>query len=379
MQVENSIKETTVSSTVEPIKDYTKIIDVICKWNWITIEAFRDIVWSYVELWKDNNWSPIYVHNSEIIDPIWKYLKRVYEWKKIVFEKWNDKFFWTIQLRSWVNRYKLWDDIIEIPFQIRAVNGDTQEGITIFPKTSDIIQYRMENLFVVNTGWAERQRLEKEIMAKMIELSQIRSWNEIISTQSVLEELKETLARRGITLDFGIEDIMLYIPRRKVRDVAWNDDEYIAPPIELKIDFESKIVECRWYSAHGFWTPTAWGSPCWWNYDNEIHKCLANCTLKELINLLIIWAYGYNSADTGTEHEWRHPVAKLKDYIWYIYQHRTENTLAQEEARKQIKENFAEIKKTLENDNWLDSVSTEEKEYFLSLENYWNEASEQWS
>jgi hypothetical protein len=32
----------------------------------------------------------------------------------------------------------------------------------------------MRKLYVVNTGWAERQRIEKEIMAKLIELSQVR-------------------------------------------------------------------------------------------------------------------------------------------------------------------------------------------------------------
>jgi hypothetical protein len=44
----------------------------------------------------------------------------------------------------------------------------------IFPKTSDFIQDWMKNLYVVNTGWAERQRIEKEIMAKLIELAQVR-------------------------------------------------------------------------------------------------------------------------------------------------------------------------------------------------------------
>jgi hypothetical protein len=32
----------------------------------------------------------------------------------------------------------------------------------------------MRNLYVVSSGWGERQRIEKEIMAKLIELSQIR-------------------------------------------------------------------------------------------------------------------------------------------------------------------------------------------------------------
>jgi hypothetical protein len=71
-------------------------------------------------------------------------------------------------------RYQLGDSIIEIPFEIKAVNEDTGEGITIFPKTSDILQSRMKGLYVVNTGWAERQRIEKEIMAKLIELAMVK-------------------------------------------------------------------------------------------------------------------------------------------------------------------------------------------------------------
>jgi hypothetical protein len=71
-------------------------------------------------------------------------------------------------------RYQLGDSIIEIPFEIKAVNEDTGEGITIFPKTSDILQSRMKGLYVVNTGWAERQRIEKEIMAKFIELAMVK-------------------------------------------------------------------------------------------------------------------------------------------------------------------------------------------------------------
>ena len=71
-------------------------------------------------------------------------------------------------------RYQLGDSIIEIPFEIKAVNEDTGEGITIFPKVSDILQSRMKGLYVVNTGWAERQRIEKEIMAKFIELAMVK-------------------------------------------------------------------------------------------------------------------------------------------------------------------------------------------------------------
>jgi hypothetical protein len=29
-------------------------------------------------------------------------------------------------------------------------------------------------MYVINTGWADRQRIEKEIMAKLIELAMVR-------------------------------------------------------------------------------------------------------------------------------------------------------------------------------------------------------------
>ena len=54
------------------------------------------------------------------------------------------------------------------------MNEDTEEGMIIFPKKQDIVQPRMKCLYVINTGWAERQRIEKEIIAKLIDLAMVR-------------------------------------------------------------------------------------------------------------------------------------------------------------------------------------------------------------
>ena len=272
-------------------------------------------------------------------------------------------------------RYQLGESIIEIPFEIKAINEDTEESIILFPKTSDILQSRMKPLYVVNTGWAERQRIEKEIMAKMIELAMVKGWNEIISTQNMIEELKTNLKKKGIDFKLENEFIFLDFPRRRIRDTAGVDSEYMAPPIEIRIDFNNRSIGCKGYSSHGFGTPTSYWNPCWWNRDNDVHKCLRECSTKELINLMISRAYGYNSNDTGRSHDWRHPLGKLQDYIWWVYERRNESNDEIKQAIEWIKEHITEIKADLNIDSWLENSST--KDFISSLEAN-NETSEQW-
>ena len=355
MKTESSIKENLISTTTPPITDIDWIITAICEWNWITAQQFKDKIWNYYLLWTESNGRQIYVNDTHtIINPIGMFLTHTYQWRTVVFEKDNDKFFWKIKVSSSGDtRYQLGEKIIQIPFQIRAENEDTGEWITIFPKMSDFIQPRMKSFYVVNTGWAERQRLEKEIMAKLIELAQVRGWNEIISTQNVVEWLKETLKKRGIDLILD-ETITLCFPWRKIRDTAGQDSEYLAPPIEVSINFDSRYIQSKWYSCHWFGTPTSWWNPCWWNRDNDIRECLRNCDLKWLINLIISWAYGYNSADTGRTHDDRHPLWKLRDYIWYVYDHQNEIWM---QIASWLVENYNEIKAELEINGWLDNNS----------------------
>ena len=376
MKVESSIKETTINTTTPPTKDMNAVIDIICKWNGITKNRFSEIVWPYNHIGTDINWDAIFTQNGVLVNPIGIYLKNTYDWKDIVFEKWNDKFFWRLRVRSvsWM-RYQLGESIIEIPFEIKAINEDTEESIILFPKTSDILQSRMKPLYVVNTGWAERQRIEKEIMAKMIELSQVKGWNEIISTQNTIEELKTNLKKKGIDFRLENEFIFLDFPRRKIRDTAGQDSEYMAPPIEIRIDFNNRSIGCKGYSSHGFGTPTSYWNPCWWNRDNDVHKCLRECSTKELINLMISRAYGYNSADTWRSHDWRHPLGKLQDYIWWVYERRNESNDEIKQAIEWMKENIADIKADLTIDGWLENSST--KDFISSLEAN-NETSEQW-
>lgn len=369
MKVESTIKENCVNTTTEPLKNTEEIINAICEWNGITLDNFRHIVWDYTKIGIDNYWNPIYTQDRDIINPIGAYLVNVYDWKQVVFEKGNDKFFWTIRVRCDNNvRYLLWEKVIEIPYKIKAVNEDTDESITIFPKTSDIIQGWMKSLYVVNTGRAERQRLEKEIMAKLIELSQVKGWNEIISTQNMVEELKETLKKRGVILELTQNWLVsLKFGRRMLRDTAGDDWEYIASPIIVNIDFDSRSVTCNWYSPHWFGTPNSWGNPCRWNWDSDIRNCLRDCDFKGLVNLIISWAYGYNSNDTGISHEWRHPVAKLRDYIWRVYDNRNNPDVITPDIIKNIKENLEWIKHDLNLDDWLDGCSSV-REFLSSLE-----------
>ena len=355
MKVESSIKENYSSTTVEPITNTEQIIPIICEWNGISVADFKRIVWDYRIAWTYTDWTPIFMIGSSVIDPIGMYLMAVYNEKDVVFEKWDDKFFWTLRVRSEQTKYALGDKVIDIPFRIRAENDDTGEKIVIFPKASDIVQKRMRGLYVVNPGWAERQRIEKEIMAKLIELAQVKGWNEIISTQNVIEDLQKTLKKSGIELKLSNECILLTFPRRKVRDVAWNDREYRAPPIEVNIDFVNRVVQSRGYSSHWFGTPSSWWNPCWWNRDTDIYNHLQNCEIKELINLIISWAYGYNSRDTWLSHDGRHPLGKLREYLWYIYDHReSEETKTKIE---ELKEHLTEIKEDLNVDFWLEWAS----------------------
>lgn len=366
MKVENSIKENLISSTTPPLTNYDDIIQAICDWNWITLWQFKDEVWYFSLYWTDKNWKAIYINDIwQLVNPIWIYLLWVYQNKSVVFEKWNDKFFGKIKvMASNDTRYQLGDKVIEIPFLIRAENEDTWDWITIFPKTSDIIQDWMKNMYVVNTGRAQRQKLEKEIMSKLIELAKVRCWNEILSSQNVLEWLQKTLKKSNIDLLLANGVLELHFPRRKIRDVAWDDDEYLAPPMDIEIDFESAVVQSKWYSCHWFWTPDSWWNPCWWNLDNDVHWLLRSFDFKWLINLIISWAYGYNSDDTWLAHGWRHPLGKLREYIWYVYNHI--NTISSDEKQK-LKENLTEIKKELNIDDYLDGCD-EIKVFLASLE-----------
>lgn len=371
MKVASEIKENYASTTVKPTTDSEEIIQAICDWNWITLDDFKSIIWDYHIEGKDNNWNNIYCQWNTIINPIGKYLLIAYDWKSVVFEKWDDKFFGVLSVRAETTRYMLWDKVIEIPYRIRAENREMDEGMIIFPKTSDILADWMKSLYVVSPGWAKRQQLEKEIMTKMIELSQVRGWNEIVSTQNMIEELKTSLEKDGMT--FNLQDWLLYlgIPRRKIRDTAGVDSDYIAPPITLQIDFVNRAVKCKGYSSHGFWTPSVRWNPCWWNYDTEVYHALQDCTIKWLVNFLIMRAYGYNSDDTWTSHCDRHPLAKLRDYIWYLYEN--ENKPIVKEEIEKMKWHLQEVKEALEIDNYLENNS-EIKDFISSLE--WdNEAS----
>ena len=364
MKVENFIKENLISTTTPPLTNYDEIIQAICDWNGITLWQFKDKVWYYSKYWTDNNGKPIYVNDfKQMVDPIGIYLVKAYQWKDVVFEKWDDKFFGKMKTSSSSNmRYQLGDKVIEIPFEIRAENEDTWEKIIIFPKVSDFIQSWMKSLYIVNTGWSERQRLEKEIMSKLIELAKVRGWNEILSSQNMIEELQQTLKKRGIDLLLTNDVIELHFPRRMIRDVAWEDKEYLACPMDIQIDFESKIVQSKWYSCHWFWTPTSWWNPCRWNLDRDVRSLLCDCDLKGLVNMIINRAYGYNSEDTWLSQNGRHPLGKLKDYLWYAYDHI--NTISSEEKQK-IKENLTEIKEELEDYlEWCQDI----KDFLASLE-----------
>lgn len=370
MKVENSIKQNTISTTQEPITNTEEIIKAICEWNGITVSEFDDKVWYYGKIGTDTSGNDIFVNHGKIINPIGSYLYNVYEGKRVVFEKWNDKFFWTIRVVEDKARYQIWDKVIEIPYKIRVENDDTWDSIIIFPKTSDFLQEWMKSLYVVNTWWAERQKLEKQIMAKLIELAQIRWWNEIISTQSALEELKQTLKKRWIDMNIIDGCIILNFGRRMLRDVVWMDADYIAGPMQVKIDFEGKAVYSKGYSPHWFGTPNSWWNPCWWNLDNDVRRCVDDCDIKGLINFIINWAYWYNSDDTGRTKDWRHPVWKLKDYIWHLY-----NDDVEWAEIDDLKLHLDEVRKELNIDWWLDR-SERTKEFLDKLENKANETDE---
>ena len=370
MKVESSIKESYSTTNVEPVKSTEEIIKAICEWNEISLDDFKHIVWPYSRIWKTDNWVDIYSSVWQIIDPVMKYVRSVYEDRDVVFEKGNDKFFWKIKIEDWTpTKYQLGDKVVDVPFRIRAVNEDTGDWITIFPKKSDILQRRMKNMYVVNTGWAERQRIEKEIMAKFIELAKVKGWNEIISTQDTLEKLKAKLKRSNIDLDLW-NPIVLTLPRRTIRDVAGEDDDYIAPPIQVSIDFDRGEVKSKGYSSHWFGTPSSWGNPCWWNFSNDIYHKVNDCDLQELVNLIITWGYWYNSSDTWMSHEDRHPLAKLRSYLWWAMDN------SRPDIEDEIKKHIEQIKHDVELDGRLeDNLSI--KEYLSRIESR-DETSEQW-
>lgn len=367
MKTESSIKENLVSTTTPPITDIDECIKAICEWNNISLDEFKRIVGDYAKVGTDNDWQPLYLQHDSIINPIGKYLMAVYDNKDVVFEKWNDKFFGTLKVRFDNSiRYQLWEKIIEIPFKIKAVNEDTGTEIIMFPKKDDILQGRMKNMYVVNPWWAERQRLEKEIMARLIDLAKVKGWNEIISTQNMLEDLQATLKKRWITLTLASGVLRLEFPWRKIRDTDNNDSEYIASPTMVDIDFDNRTIQSKGYSCHWFGTPNSWWNPCWWNWDNDIHHCLQNCSIKELVNMIISWAYGYNSHDTWTVHEARHPVAKLRDYVWWLYDNKYSSEW--EKAIAEMKQHLEDVKHDLNIDDWLDGCSGI-KDFISSLEN----------
>ena len=63
-------------------------------------------------------------------------------------------------------------------------------------------------------------------------------------------------------------------------------------------------------------------------------------------NTNVEWAYGYNSRDTGTHHSDRHPLAKLRDYIWRMCDHKEQ--WERMEDRKALAEQYPKIKQYLE-------------------------------
>ena len=67
---------------------------------------------------------------------------------------------------------------------------------------------------------------------------------------------------------------------------------------------------------------------------------------------MISWAYGYNSRDTGTHHSDRHPLAKLRDYIWRMCDHKEQ--WERVEDRKALAEQYPKIKQYLEMDSWIE-------------------------
>lgn len=66
----------------------------------------------------------------------------------------------------------------------------------------------------------------------------------------MIEDLQASLKKRGIGLQLSDGVILLDIPRRMLRDAAQKDGEYIAPPIQIKIDFSAGDVYCKGYSPH---------------------------------------------------------------------------------------------------------------------------------
>lgn len=338
MQTTSSITNNSWKTTTQPLTKFSDIVEAICEWDWILESDFFDIVWCPIMIGEDKFWNPIYRIRDRICKPIFEYLVKTFDWQEVVFEKWAEKFFWKMRVETseCTYNYELWDKSVSLNVKIMAEN---ESGVSMFilPKKSDIIKPRIKAMYIVNTWWAERQRVEKEIMAKLVELSMIRGWNEIIQTQNVLEDFAEQLKKRNIILTVWSK-IKIDIPWRMVRDTSWEDEDYPAPPISLEIDFDLKTIKCLWYSSHWFGSMTSWWNPCWWNWDDDIHDLLRDCDIKWLINMLIQWSYWYNYRDTGDDS--RHPRYKLDDYLsWYSWNWES----MWEENKKQMKEMWKEI------------------------------------
>lgn len=340
MQRENSIKETVSNVAEEPITDYKKVLEIIAEWNGISFADLLSKSGNPSIIGTDSKWIPIFAREWYIIDPLREYLRATYDWKEIVFEKWDEKYFGTMHIAYGVDySYQLWDKCITIPYRLYAKNEDWT-SMTIFPKSSDILQPRMKGLYIVNTWRAERQRLEKEIMSKLVELAMVRWWNEILSSQDGLAWIKASLAKRWIEVVLDAGYIFLNIPWRMIRDTAGEDGDYPAPPITLKINFENKHITCLWYSSHWFGSPTERWNPCWWNADRNVSSLLRDCDLQWLVNLLVQRAYWYNSRDTWTSQDWRHPVWKLRQYL----NHYSDRDIPEKE-QQWLKDMVDEIKK----------------------------------
>ena len=90
---------------------------------------------------------------------------------------------------------------------------------------------------------------------------------------------------------------------------------------------------------------------------------------------MISRAYGYNSNDTGREHNCRHPLAKLRDYIWWVSNNRDDTSDEWKAIRQWITDNYADIFKDLEIDTWLEGSETRD---FISGLRAKDETSREW-
>ncbi|MBO7692666.1 MAG: hypothetical protein J6T10_08580 [Methanobrevibacter sp.] len=93
-----------------------------------------------------------------------------------------------------------------------------------------------------------------------------------------------------------------------------------------------------------------------------------------MINLIVSWAYGYNSEDTTRQHTDRHPLAKLRDYVRYYLERKTRDDENVKKHIQGMREHLQEIKEDLEIDNYIeDNASIKD---FLSYLEEKNETAE---